>query len=182
MLFSAPDVRAGSVSTQGLVDVNSPEADGSTTGDILTATSFELGHLVTNTTATGFFTNLLVQQDFGSVSFTTNDSTSLSFSNTDFGTFQSSSFSEKTAIIGAERFVNISVTGTYTAGTFPDSTSGPATVSITLTQSTTGGAIAAAGSLSVVPEPTSMTMGLTSIAVCGLICGLRRRRTSKSSR
>jgi hypothetical protein len=179
MLFSAPDVRAGSVSTQGMGEVSAPEADGSTTGDINTATSFTLGNLQSTTSQTGFFTGMASTQNFLDLNFTTTNGTSLSFGNDYFGHFASSSISVVTNVKG---YVDISISGYYTAGTFPGSHSGLANLNLSFTQVSPAGSISDSGTLSVVPEPASLTMGLTSIAVCGLICGLRRRRTSKSSR
>ena len=191
IVSQTPTAKAGS-STQGFVDVGTAEADGTSTNDINGAATLTIGDLSTNTTQTGFFVGLS-HQDLGQVTFSTTvgSNDSLSFGDSDFGTFTSTSLKVLSAVPGAVTFY---ILGDYTPGTQGGS-GGMASFSISFTQSPIGGGpgsgISDSGVLSIppasgvspssVPEPASLIMGLTGLVTCGLVCGLRRR-TGKATR
>ena len=91
IVSQTPTAKAGS-STQGFVNVGTAEADGTSTNDINGAATLTIGDLSTNTTQTGFFVGLS-HQDLGQVTFSTTvgSNDSLSFGDSDFGTFTSTS-------------------------------------------------------------------------------------------
>jgi len=176
--------KAGPVGTLGFSDTGTPQAGGSPTGDINTATSFTIGDLFSSTAGTGIFAGL-GHQDFGAVTFSTGTSTSLSFSNSVFGTFSSTSITEAVNTPGVVAFY---ILGDYTAGTVdPGTGTNPASFTLSFTQTPAfTGSISDSGTFSVppasppgVPEPATLVMGLTSALGGGLFYLLRRRRAKK---
>lgn len=175
----APDARAGGIvySTLGFSDNGVPSAD---TGDITTATTLTIGSLHSTPTGTNGFSGF-VPEDFGQKSFstTTGPNASLTFGDGPsglFGTFTSTdlSIASKTATS-----ITFYVLGNYVPGTYAPNLSGAASMTISFTQ-TDGGAISDSSTFSVppapTPEPAGLVMGLTSIALSGLILLRRRRR------
>jgi hypothetical protein len=165
--------QAGSVNTQGFADIGTPTAN---TGDINTATSFTVGNLVSTTAQTGFFVGMATQT-FGSVTFDTTSGTSLTFGNSVFGTFTSTSITEATNVAGSVAFY---VLGNWTPGS-QGGTAGESSFTISFTQTPAHtGSISDSGTFSippaaVVPEPSSVVMGLTGVAF-GVVIFRRRRR------
>jgi hypothetical protein len=179
MVSQVPTAHAGS-STQGFVDQGTPQAGGSPTGDINTATKFIIGDLQTTSAQTGFFVGMATQ-DIGQVSFDSTSGSSLDFGNSVFGTFSSTSITEVTNVPGVVGFY---VLGNYTPGT-QGGNSGLASFTLSFTQTAPGSSISNSGTFSIppaaVPEPSSVVMGLTGIAACGLVC-VWQRRTRKATR
>jgi len=154
-LSQATDVRAGS--TLGLADTGAPTVN---TGNINTATIFNIGDLVSTAAQSGFFVGLPAQT-FGAVTFNDTLPGSLAFSSGPFGSFTSTSITEISNVPGAVAFF---VLGNYVAGSYDSEVSGAAsfTISFTQTPPSTGG-ISDSGSFSTppapfVPEPTSMAL------------------------
>ncbi len=177
------------VGTQAFADIGTPQAGGSATGDINTATSFMIGDLLSTTSNTGVFAGMS-KQDFGAVSFNTTSQTSLSFGDSVFGTFTSTNIDEYTNRAGTVAFY---VLGTWTPGSYNNNnttyTSGPYdasfTISFTQTPAGAGGAISDSATFSVppsgipgVPEPASIVMGLTGLVIGGLAYRRHRRQSS----
>jgi hypothetical protein len=175
IVVQIPTVRAGS-STQGFVDVGTPTADGSATGDINTATSFVIGDLQSTSAQTGFFVGMTTQ-DLLSVAFSSTVDTSLTFGNSVFGTFSSTSIQEVSNVPGVVGFY---ILGDYTHGS-QGGNDGLASFTLSLTQTSTGSSISDSGTFSIppasVPEPASLILCLTGIGACGLVYGLRGRTT-----
>jgi hypothetical protein len=181
LLTQAPDARAGGIySTQAFADLGTPLANGSPTGDIFTASTLAIGDLVSTGSNTNAFAGMPTQF-LGTASFSTStgSNATLSFGNSVFGTFTSTSLE-----ISSESSTTISfyVLGSYTPGTYPVSNgltgTQPASFTISFTQNTPGGAISDSGTFSVppaaIPEPSTVVLGLTSVVGCGLIFGVRR--------
>jgi hypothetical protein len=183
--------QAGS-STQGFVDMGTGLADGMSTNDINRAATLTIGDLSSNTTQTGIFVGMS-HQNLGEVSFSTAVGTngSLSFGNSVFGTFTSTSLKVLSDVPGAVSFY---ILGDYTPGSRGGS-AGTASFSISFIQAPIGGgagsgisdsgvfSIPPAGGIQIasVPEPAGLVMGLTGIAAVGLVWG-HRRRTGKATR
>jgi hypothetical protein len=156
--LTAGSAQAAVVGTQAFADIGSPTADGSTTGNINTATMFELGDMISTGSNTGLFMGMPTQ-DFGSVSFDTGSATSLMFGNSVFGTFDSTSIVEKVNTPGS---VAIYVLGEFTPGTQGGMSGGPfpSSFTISFTQTPPGGghAISDSESFSVPPAPPPGTV------------------------
>lgn len=162
----------------GFVTFAPSMADGSTSGNINSATSFTLGDW-SSTFASGVLTGM-PSQSFGSVSFNTTIPTSLTFGNAVFGTFTSNSITVEPSFQG---FLNLVVLGLWTPGTQGGLTVGPfeAQLDISFVQTPiNSGFIFATGifatSGSVIPEPPSIVLGLTGLAAGVVVYQLRRRR------
>jgi hypothetical protein len=172
MLSYAPGVQAGG--TLGFADTGTPTVN---TGNINTATTYNIGDLVTTSSSTGFFAGLPTQT-FGPVSFTTTSPTSLSFSDTAFGSFTSTSITLLSSAPGAVAYY---ILGNYTAGTYDTEVSGMGSFTISFTQTPANtGAISDSASLAappaaIVPEPASLLLGLTGMGALGMVVCLRRR-------
>ena len=167
--FSA--AKADSVGSQGFADLGSPVAVG---GNINTATQFTVGSLITNSASTGVFSGIPTQS-FGSVSFDTTVGSSLSFGNSTFGNFASTSITEISNSAGQVSFY---VLGNFTGGSYTGTLSpnpAPASFTVSFTQTPAGtGAISDSSTLSIppvpsgVPEPSSIVLvglGLASVGV-----------------
>ena len=183
-LALASGVQATTMGAQAFVDIGSPTANGSPTGNINTATTFSIGTFVSTTSQTGVFTGMPTQF-FPSFSFNITNPTSLIFGNSVFGTFASTAI---TVVENVPGFLNISVLGNWTPGTFGGVTGGPfgSILAFTFTQDPAHrGPISAAATFSilpaVIPEPPSIVMGLTGLAAGVLIYRLRRRRRVTSA-
>ena len=177
-LVLASGVHATTIDSQAFTDTGSPTANGSSTGNINTATSFTVGNFISTTSQTGFFAGMPVQS-FASFSFNITNPTSLTFGNSIFGTFTSTTI---TVVTNTPGFLNLSVMGEWTPGTFGGVTGGPfaSTLSFVFTQNPShSGAIGdSAVFQTVIPEPPTMVMGLTGLALGGMIYRLRRRRAA----
>jgi len=164
------------------------------TGDINTATAFQFGDLVTSQNSSGIFAGpptSLADQNFGATSFSAGWAVngSFSISSADFATFKSTSISE---LVNTPGVVVFSIVGSYTGGVFdPSAKDIPGTLAFTLTQDPAHtGVISGSGVFgvspnvtgiggSVVPEPSTLMMGLSSIVGGGLF--YLRRRLSKAT-
>jgi len=168
-------------SSQGLADIGTPTAN---TGDINTATAFTVGNLVTNTSNSGIFAGMPLQQ-FGSISFVLDVPImpKIVFGNPFFGNFTSTSVTE-TVSDPALGFATLVAVGLYSPGSYAAGMGvigGPvdAALRIGFTQTPAHtGAISASGTLALVPEPSSIVMGFTGfIGFAGfMIYRLPRRR------
>jgi hypothetical protein len=168
--------------SQNFFDLGTPTADGSATGDINTATSFMFGDLFSGSANDGVFLGMPIQS-FGSVSFNTGSPTSITFGNSVFGTFKSTSITNEG---GAPGFVNIVALGEWTPGTQGGVTGGPFAsefrIGFTQTPNNTG-IISAGGTFatpSVVPEPSTITMLLMGLSVGVASLRLRQRSSTKT--
>jgi hypothetical protein len=177
-MVQAPDARAGIVySTLSQGDFAGGQADGSSTGSIFGATTLTVGDLFLDNGQNGFAG--FVSELFGPVTFSPSVGTSLAFSSGVFGSFASSSIMLETS---GPTSLTYYVLGTYVGNGPYAPLSGAASFSITFTQDTPGASIGDSGSFSVppaplVPEPSSVVMGFTSIIAWGLVYRLRRRRS-----
>ncbi|WP_147262960.1 hypothetical protein [Roseiarcus fermentans] len=175
---TALSAHAAVVGTQAFADLGSPTADGSTGGDLNTATQFTLGDLVTTTSQTGVFSGL--STIIGPVAFNTSVADSLSFTNPEFGSFTSSKFTETINVPGA---IAIFVLGEWTPGSFGGVTGGPyaSGFTITLNQNPAHtGAISDSATFSVPPSgviPELSTWAMMGLGFAGL--GLAGYGTSR---
>ena len=180
-LALATAVHATTIDSQGFADIGSATANGSPTGNINTATTFTIGNFISTTSHTGVFAGMPTQS-FPSFSFNITNPTSLTFGNSVFGTFASIAI---TVVTNTPGFLNISVMGGWTPGTFGGVIGGPfaSTLTFTFTQNPShSGAIGASAVFAAaIPEPPTVVMGLTGLAVGGMIYGLRRRRRATLS-
>ena len=161
----------------GFVALSRSEANGSISGNINTATTFTLVNWV-STFDDGVFAGMS-SQSFGSVSFNTTIPTSLTFGNSVFGTFKSTSI---TVTANTPGILGIFVLGEWTPGTQGGVTGGPfmARLDLSFTQTPFfNGGISASATLAtpprLIPEPPGIVLGLTGLAA-GVLVYLNRRR------
>jgi len=168
---------------QTFVDVGTPLADGSATGNINTAIDFTIGNLMSTSHNSGIFAGM-PETRFGSVMFNQNVPTSLSFANAVFGSFTSTSIMEVHNSSGQ----GAGVVGFFAQGTWTPAArfrSGPLpadfTISFTQTPALDGfisnSATFALPGPSSIPEPSSFGMLLTGLAA--LLVGYPLRRRSR---
>lgn len=180
MIFSTTDVQADPIPSGSVGFSALSPSSASPTGNITTATTFTLGSW-TALFGDGVFAGIPLQS-FGSLSFDITSPTSLTFGNSVFGTFASTSIMN----LGGTPFVNLSVLGEWTPGTFGGVTGGPfaSQLSLTFSQTPLGtGPISASGTFATpaetpVPEPSSIFLVLKGLAT-GLV-SYRLRRPSAS--
>ena len=165
---------------QVFTDLGTTTANGSSTGNIATATHIMFGDWSTTTDSSGVFTGLPIQM-FGPVSFTDTTGTSLDFGNSVFGTFKSTSITKQPSSAG---FADFLIEGMFTTGSF-ESVSGtfPAEVRVSLTQtSSSNGLISASGTETfsmVTPEPSTALLGGLGLMLLFLPSSVRRLRRVK---
>ncbi|WP_435005504.1 PEP-CTERM sorting domain-containing protein [Tundrisphaera lichenicola] len=169
--MSSTTQAAFSYGSQGFADIGIPTIN---TADINSATSFELGTVVTNGSRTGDFLMLPVQTLIVDGPLTIGDPSTFSLSSTAFGVFQATTITEVAASAGTRAFL---VGGLFTGGTAFGTPSSPLSAVMRLSFTQSGGAISDSASLTVaVPEPASVAMlglaGLTGVSIA------RRRRSS----
>jgi hypothetical protein len=175
LLISASQSQAGFVGTQGFNDQGTPLANGSSTGDIETASTLTIGDMNTSSASTGLFIGVGKNIDFGTINFSTTIGANTSFNLRDgsnfFGSFSSTNLSVISSGNGVESFY---ITGNFTPGTYSGYGSyatgslnaGPESASITISFTQTGnGSISDSATLAVppsgiaaVPEPASVSM------------------------
>ena len=170
------------IGTQGFADIGTPTAGGSATGNLNTATSFAFGGLTSTTASTGIFT-AMPTQFFGTVSFDITSDTSLTFGNSVFGTFTSTSFAET---INNPGQIAIFVAGEWTPGTYGGVTGGPflSDVTISFTQTpASSGSISGSATFATpeeipgeIPEPATSWLFGISLAALACIAYWRRKR------
>lgn len=179
MVSGAAVMQANSLGAQSFADVGSPVAD---TGNINTATTFTIGDLMSTSANAGYLAGM-PKLDFGSVTFNSDDGSSLSFGDSFFGSFVSSSITE---IQSGPGMVGFYVLGLYSGGTYDPGIVGDLaslTISFTQTPSVTG-VISDSASFAdppapepgSAPEPTTLTL-MGSALVGGFALFQRRRRT-----
>ena len=178
-LAAAVSAQAASVNgSQGFADIGTPTVD---TGNINTATSLTIGDLITTTSQQGGFAGLPTQA-FGTVNFNLTSFTSLTFQNSTFGSFSSTSITKTPSTSGT---VDLYVLGSFTPGTFFGGGSAQATsftISFTQTPASTG-SISDSSTLAtppatppgVVPEPASVALASIGLVPVGLFRVLRKR-------
>jgi hypothetical protein len=172
-------VRADTIPSGHLSFVSlSPMTTTANTGNISTSTSFTIGSW-TSLDGDGIFSSITEPQSFGPVSFNVNDPTSLTFSNSLFGTFTSTSIEQSTA---GPTFRNFVVVGEWTPGSGVNVTGGPfmSRLDIGFTQVTPGQLISTSGTFTtpfpVIPEPG--TLELLGTGLIGLAGVMRRKLNS----
>lgn len=173
-VMSVNSAFADIISTQGFADIGSPTVD---TGDITTATVFNVGDYFTTASNTGLFAGMPTQ-NIGPVSFDITVPTSFSFSNAVFGDFVSTSISViSNGQTGSGAIVGLYILGNFTSGTYAPGINGEASMTVTFNQ-TSGGAISDSATFSIppatVPEPS--TVALATLGLCSIGVMASRRR------
>ena len=180
-LFLTTGAKADPMATQTFANLGLTTADSSTTGDINTSTSFMIGALTSTVDNTGNLAGMPTQT-FAPFTFSITNPTSLTFGNSVFGTFTSTSI---TAVANnpAEQTLNLNVLGNWTPGTFGGVTGGPFASELAISMFQVPGprlaGIVASGSFSTpaVPEPSTWSLFAISFAALGGVVW-RRRGTS----
>ena len=179
-LAFAPAVQA-SVSSVAFQTPNLTQADASPSGNINTATTFSLQGLESTSTS-GVFLGL-PEQSFGTVVFKPSVGTSLTISDTAFGTFSST---DSKIVQNSPGFLNILDTGLWTPGTFESgvkncSTGCAAALRINFTQTppmegqiSFSGTMSITQPVSVVPEPSTAWLFLSGVSAVLLGRKLRK--------
>ncbi len=139
---------SATVGTQGFGNIGTTTVN---TGNINTATTFTLSNVRTTAAQTGYFVGVPTFSPTGSWSFTTTVGTSLSFSNSAFGTFQSSTITEESNTVSPGQQRTFYVLGTMTGGTQGPVTPSPVPASITISFTQSGQAISSSATLSIPP-------------------------------
>jgi len=147
-------------------------------GDINTATSYTLGDMLDsfqyNADGTGAFAGL-PSSSFGSITFSPSSPFSVNFSDSVFGSFQSTSIQLASESPGT---ITYDVFGTYNSGNFDGGTivGDPASLTINFVQNPADtGVIVADGVFSVPPVPEPGTLALLGLGVSAVCVQLRRR-------
>ena len=166
----AHTVAQGSVS---LFDTESPSFSGGS--DITNASNFTINDYQSNNEGLGVFAGLPAQ-DFGSLSFSTNNGASLTFGNAVFGTFTSSQIVQTSVAVGA---VSYNVIGVYSSGTFDADAivDQGASLGISFTETPAfNGSVSDSATFSTpaIPEPSVAALSAVS-GLAGLLL-LRRRK------
>lgn len=123
------------------------------TGNINTATLFTMNKVRSTASQTGYFVGLATNSDIGDWSFNVNVGTSLSFTNSALGTFQSTSITTESNTPAPAQQRTLYVVGTFVGGTNGGSvTPTPAPASLTITFTQTGAALSSSATLSIPPS------------------------------
>lgn len=150
-LVLAPSVYANVSGSQGFAAPALVQADASPTGNINTATMFDLVGWSTTNNSVGIFAGLPIQ-NFGHVLLTLGAGGKLDFGDATFGTFSSSSITTSSSGPG---FLDVLAFGTFAPGTIaPGSPALSSETRIALTQTPPmDGEISASGTMSITPTP-----------------------------
>jgi len=143
-------------------------------GDINTATSYTIGAFQNDADGTGAFAGL-PSSSFGSITFSPSSPFSVNFSDSVFGSFQSTSIQLASESPGT---ITYDVFGTYNSGNFDGGTivGDPASLTINFVQNPADtGVIVADGVFSVPPVPEPGTLALLGLGVSAVCVQLRRR-------
>ncbi|HEX8784250.1 MAG TPA: PEP-CTERM sorting domain-containing protein [Steroidobacteraceae bacterium] len=163
--------------TQSFADLGVPLANGSPNGDILTATSFTIGDLVSTAAQSGVFMGMPVQS-FGPITFNTLVRGSFVFKDGAFGTFTSTSIDP----IETGRSITFFMVGNWTPGTFSRVLGGPFPTDLTISFTQTPGGsgtisdsatLATPAAQASVPEPGPLALFAAGLA--GLFFWRRRK-------
>ena len=172
--------RASTINSQAFSDIGATKAS---TGDILTATTFTLGNLVTTAGELGVFVGMPTQI-FGMVTLDTTSTTALTLSSAVFGTFTSTSIMNLGSTIGGAGATQaFDFKGEWTPGTFSGFsglTGGPLPADLTISFTQTpahSGVISASITFAVtpVPEPGALEGLLLGTGMLGLAEMTRRK-------
>jgi hypothetical protein len=172
-LAVAPRTYASVSGSQGFDSATLTQADALPTGNINTATVFQLDDWKTNGNSTGLFTGLSAQ-DFGMVTLTLGKGTGLMFGNSSFGVFDSTTI---TASSTGPGFLDVLAVGTFSPGSiFPGAPAATSETRIALTQTPPGdGSISASGTMSITPttvvpeDATFFLFGTGLLTMLGLL-------------
>jgi hypothetical protein len=168
--------QAGLIGSQSFADIGSPSVN---TGNINTATEFTFGLLITTGSQEGAFVGM-ANQFLGSYTFNDTVGTSLTFGNSVFGFFSSTTIDE---IVNSPSSVVFSVAGNYTPGTYVGG-SGPDPATMTISFNQSGPAISDNSTLAVntpTPEPSSLILALVAVAGAAVFSLCRRRSSGKAA-
>lgn len=174
---SAPQLKATVTGSQGFESATLTQADAQPTGNINSATVFQLDDWKTNGNSTGLFTGLSAQ-DFGMVTLTLGKGTGLVFGNSTFGTFDSTAI---TASSTGPGFLDVLAVGTFSPGSiFPGAHAATSETRIALTQTPpVDGSISASGTMSITPTavvPENSTFYLLGSGLLGMFGMLKFRK------
>jgi hypothetical protein len=167
---SASQLKATVTGSQGFESATLTQADAQPTGNINSATVFQLDDWKTNGNSTGLFTGLSAQ-DFGMVTLTLGKGTGLVFGNSTFGTFDSTAI---TASSTGPGFLDVLAVGTFSPGSiFPGAHAATSETRIALTQTPpVDGSISASGTMSITPTavvPENSTFFLFATGLLGMV-------------
>jgi PEP-CTERM motif len=159
VLASGASAQAGTIAGSiSLADIGTPTAN---TGNILTATMFTLGNVITTADSSGGYVVVPPGQVLGSAVINVSNGASFVLGNAAFGTFTGAAGPVTITTDPAEEAVAIHIAGTFVPGTdFPPGSTAPgATMDLSFTQVGGPGApISASATLRSVPEPASMAL------------------------
>jgi hypothetical protein len=170
LVLAGVNARASVSGSQGFDSATLTQADISPTGNINTATVFQLDDWRTNGNSTGLFAGIATQ-DFGMVTMSLGKGTGLMFGNSTFGTFDSTTISASSTGPG---FLDVLARGTFDPGSlFPSSPALSSEVRIALTQTPPlNGSISASGTMSITPSavvPEDSTFFLFGSGLLGML-------------
>ena len=180
-LLQGPTVQAGITGSQGF-SIGNPVGPVLSPGgsNLLTATSIELGTLITSGSSTGDFATYVTAGDnVGDPTLTMSTPTTFTFGDSTFGTVTGSSIlMDSSLTFMGSYYREIEIAGMYSPGTdFSSLNPGltPVDFTVTLTQTAPNGSVGDGGTVfvSAVPEPSSI--GMLLLGAAGVAIGYYRR-------